>query len=231
MADARIISTPPRVKDLTGEKFGRLTVVGLIGFQKSGSRMRPRFLCQCDCGGEHTALAPSLRGGWVKSCGCLAKECGRLSFEKYLKGRKPAPPANKTHGMSHRPEHNAWNGMKQRCSNPKNKRYPIYGGRGITVCQRWRDSFEAFYADMGPRPSDGHSIDRINPDGNYEPGNCRWATLEEQANNKRDNHYIWHEGRRVTLSQAQAITGISQKVLYYRIAKMWPEDRWFEPVR
>lgn len=232
MADPEIIPIPSRVKDHTGTRFGRLTVLGYVGSDRSCGRNRPRFLCICDCGETHTAQGVSLVSGMVQSCGCLQKEaarrnvvlasaaCDALGRERFAR-----------HGMSRQPEHNAWIGLKQRCYNPKNNRYASYGGRGITVCDRWCDSFEAFYEDMGPRPSDAHSIDRINPDGPYSPDNCRWATDEEQANNRTDNHYVEVEGRRVSLSDAETLTGISQKVILYRIRAGWPAAKWFTPVR
>jgi hypothetical protein len=120
--------------------------------------------------------------------------------------------------------------MKQRCHNPRNKGYRNYGGRGIEVCGRWRDSFDAFYSDMGARPSPRHSLERINNDGPYEPGNVRWATKVEQANNKRDSHRIIFGGRTMSLAEAERESGISQKVLWYRINKGWPESAWFLPV-
>jgi hypothetical protein len=113
-----------------------------------------------------------LKRGWTQSCGCLQKDRAK---------------DNAKHGKTGSPEYHAWSAMIQRCTNPKTKQYKDYGGRGIRVCQKWKCSFESFYADMGPRPSKAHSIDRKDNDGNYEPGNCRWATEREQKMNTRQN--------------------------------------------
>jgi hypothetical protein len=123
----------------------------------------------------------------------------------------------KTHGMSNTVEFSTWTDIKSRCYNKNLKHYSRYGGRGIKVCQRWLDSFENFYKDMGKRPSDNHSIERIDNDGDYSPNNCKWATLIEQANNKRTSHYITIKGKTKTIAEWSKITGLSIAMIWYRI--------------
>jgi hypothetical protein len=125
------------------------------------------------------------------------------------------------HGMYKRPEYDTWKQMKQRCYNPKCQRYNRYGARGIKVCDRWRDSFEAFYADMGPRPSAAHSIERDDNNGDYEPGNCRWATKAEQNRNRGDNVILGHDGRSMTMAEWAREIGMGAKTLEYRIKGGW----------
>lgn len=149
-----------------GQKFGLLTVIG-APFRESG---RTKVPCKCDCGKEKQPHRWHLISGQSKSCGCIS--------------RSKIGARNKTHGKTKTPEYRIWRGIIDRCFYPSQKRYARYGGRGITMCSRWKESFEAFIGDMGERPSPEHSIDRIDPDGHYEPTNCRWATLEEQAHSR-----------------------------------------------
>lgn len=205
-----------------GTKFGRLTVAGpwFVIPDQRGRRHKVAVL-DCDCGKSTTARRQDLRSGQQQSCGCRAAEITAARNR-----------ANTKHGQSRRyttnglkretPEYNCWAGMIQRCENPKHTSYYRYGGRGIRVCDRWRNSFEAFFEDMGPRPSDDHSIDRIDVSGNYEPENCRWLTTVEQERNKSTNKLVTANGETKTVVEWSEATGIPAATIYKRIDKGMP---------
>lgn len=179
-----------RFKDIEGQLFGRLTVIGYKGLVGN----HREWYCLCDCGNVTVVFANTLQNGCTKSCGCLNTE---LSRERRL-----------THGKSHTRVYKIWKHVIDRCCNPNATGYENYGGRGITVCERWLSSFENFYADMGEPPTTEHSIDRRNSNGNYTPDNCRWATREEQQNNTTRNHFITIHGRTQTLTEWAKESGI-----------------------
>lgn len=199
---------PPsdKIIDISGQTFGHLTAIcSLPGVFKMA------WLCRCSCGGEKIAPASALRAGNVVSCGC-----------RYQTGDQC-----RTHGLSRTSEYFIWQAMKARCFNEKDAGFDGYGGRGITVCSRWIDSFEFFYADMGPRPSRKHSINRIDNDGNYEPSNCCWATQIEQMNNTRRQFFVWYGGEKMTVAQLHRrfSPAVSVGTLAARIRYGWDIDR------
>lgn len=161
--------------DIRGQKFGRLMAIFPTSERYYG---RVVWLTQCDCGEYYLVPTMSFVSGLTKSCGCFHRE----SSKQRASIRKLALK----HGYTNTSIYTSWEGMKQRCLNPKNQRYEYYGGRGITICDRWsgKHGFENFLEDMGPKP-EGLSIDRKDNDGNYEPGNCKWSTQKEQVNNSR----------------------------------------------
>lgn len=193
-----------RAKDITGQRFGRLVVAGKAGKNKWGAVL---WNCLCDCGGTNIVATKDLNGASTRSCGCLKR-----------------PPVRSRHGMARSPEYQAWRNMRARCSSRSYRDWHNYGGRGISVCERWL-TFENFYADMGLRPSALHSLDRINPDGNYEPSNCRWASEAQQHNNQRHSHFVTAFGKRQTIGQWAKETGIGRAVIGGRLARGWTAER------
>lgn len=186
--------------DLSGQKFGRLTV---LSFSHKIKNKRYYWNCLCNCGIKKLVCRDHLVGGRTKSCGCLIKEISRKIHTKHGK-----------HGTK---VYNTYNSMIRRCTDIKEKSYPRYGGRGITVCKRWLDSFNNFYEDMGEPPTEKHSIDRINNNGNYEKENCKWSTHIEQCNNRRTNHVIEFNGNKINIKKLSEITKIPYSRLLSRI--------------
>jgi hypothetical protein len=187
-----------RRMDLTGQRLGRLTVIRLAGRNKKG---QSRWECLCDCGKTIIVEISHLGGGYTQSCGCLRLERIRQILV--------------THGDKRRDirikEYRAWCNMKARCLNPNNQAFKNYGGRGITVCARWLDSYENFLADMGRAPSAKHSVGRIDNKGNYEPWNCRWETRAQQTRNTRRNLIVTIFGHTGPLVEVSEKLGVSPR--------------------
>lgn len=202
--------------DLTGQRFGRWMVLERVWRSDSTQTL---WLCRCDCGNMGILNTRNLRSGKSKSCGCLQKEAVSKS--------------NTIHGMRNTRLYTIWLKMKNRCQNSNHKDYHLYGGRGITVCNEWQQ-FEPFYEwAMSNGYSEDLTIDRINNDGGYSPDNCRWATVKEQANNKRNTCWVTYNGETRTLSEWSELVGIKHSVLQSRICKLhWDIEKAFTtPVR
>lgn len=203
------MTTMPSVRDLTGQQYGLLTVIARDGSTAAGAA---KWRVRCRCGTEKVVRSGSLCGGTTKACGgkCLPP---RIKHGATANGQVTA-------------EYTAWKAMIMRCECKTWPRHADYGGRGITICQRWREDFANFLADMGPKPSPDLSLDRINNDGNYEPDNCRWATREEQQRNtRRDLCPITFDGITLPLAAWAERAGISRNVLRHRIEAGWTPER------
>lgn len=203
-------------RDLTGERFSRLTVKSFAG---RGKHKQLIWKCICDCGNECLAYGNGLMRGVKQSCGCLHSDV--------------TAKRSTTHGMTKTPTYKSWRSMIRRCEAPVDIGFKNYGARGISVCQRWRDSFEAFLEDMGERPSKKYEIDRYpNNDGNYEPGNCRWATRTEQARNRRSNTMLTHDGKTMCISEWAESLGWNQGQILNRLYLGWSvDDALTTPIR
>ncbi len=189
-----------RMLDLTGQRFGRLVVVELA------ARRPVRWNCTCDCGNTSVVAANCLRSGNTKSCGCGQAKAGEENgwFR---------------HGYCRTPTYQSWCNAYQRCTNTNNQKWEQYGGRGIKICERWR-SFESFLADMGEKPR-GATLDRIDVDGHYEPGNCRWATQYTQQNNRSNNRRVAYQGKLYSLTELAAAFGLPYFAVRSRIQRGW----------
>ncbi len=206
MAKSRVIG-----KSELGQRYGKLTVIAPYDphIQKNGCRLA-RWLCLCVCGKETIVQQKSLRSGNTKSCGCVSREKIRLR--------------ELTHGKSKTSIYNIWIKMIQRCHNENNKNYKDYGGRGITVCQEWRDNFECFDRDMGTRPV-GYTIERKDNNLGYCKENCRWASRAEQCYNRRSNVFVEFQGKRMILSEAIRRAGLPKNAVTQRLRLGWPIEK------
>jgi hypothetical protein len=211
----------PALLDLTGRRFARLVV---ISRQTNTTAVKPVWLCRCDCGALTDVMGYSLTSGHTQSCGCWQRQ----------RTAEVSRVSSRTHGHSKtHPLYKLWAGLRSRCRNPNATGYERYGGRGIRICAKW-DDFAAFVADVGPRPSPQHTLDRIDNDGHYEPGNVRWSTPSEQCNNSRNAMWVMYRGARMRLLDAWRASGerVPRDVITQRLRSGWSLPRALEtPVR
>ena len=205
---------PSGFRDLTGRQFGRLAVISFSHMTKDRKSV---WRCKCNCGNQTDLIGHYLCRGHrpVRSCGCLLREIVRKN--------------NMIHGHAiggiRSAEYTSWSGLKQRCTNKKHHGYKSYGGRGIKICKRWRNSFKNFFDDMGRKPSPKHTLDRINNDRGYFPSNCRWATAKQQGRNRRNNKKITFQGERLCLSAWAEKLSICYPTLQARLRTGWSIEK------
>jgi hypothetical protein len=222
------VKRPWRIKDLSGMRFGRWTVIGLMGSCMIAGRWWPFFKCRCDCGIERDISGAKLKNGRTLSCGCRIVEINH--------------DLNTIHGMSYSKTYATWGSMKSRCLNPHANGFEHYGGRGIGVCERWK-TFDNFFADMGIRP-DGLTLDRKDNTGGYwcgkceecirlnQPENCRWASCKQQSRNRRTNTLITANGKTMCVAEWAESSGINSPAIFGRLRKGWnPEIAVTKPLR
>lgn len=206
-----------------GDVFGQLTVIAYGVRDRHGRLLR---VCQCYCGVVLPVFAGHLRDGHTRSCGCLELQ----SRQGRNANRAALAAARGRYHRGHPTTYSTWRAMIYRCENERYRDYPKYGGRGIYVCDRWRESFDAFLGDMGPRPP-RMTIDRIDVNGNYEPGNCRWATSKVQSNNRRHHYRLTRSGVTKTLAEWAREAGLQAGTVRRRLRCGWDVDRALtEPV-
>ena len=206
---------PPRVENLKDRKFERLVVRAYAGArQKPCGTFDHLWICDCACGSVSTVSGGHLRSGHTTSCGCASADIARKRMTR--------------HGRAGSRMHRVWQQMKQRCYNKKCGQFFDYGGRGITVCDRWlgRDGFENFSSDMGNPPGPGRwTVERKNNDAGYSPNNCVWATYRQQMRNRRSNHLITFQGRTMCMLQWAEEKGLTKSALKHRIRRKWPIEK------
>jgi hypothetical protein len=195
-----------QASSMLGRRFGRVVVREAREYDP---QRRDLYLCACDCGTATVLQGKYLRRGMIRSCGCLTRKGNNLRHGATVVGAE------------YRTTYTSWAGMKGRCLNPRNHKWPLYGGRGIRICDQWRDSFEAFLRDVGPKPSAGYSIDRIDVDGHYEPGNVRWATGSMQSRNKRVTLRLEMGGETLALSDWADRYHVTADLIRLRLRRGW----------
>ena len=197
-------------QDLTGRRFGRLKCLHRGGCTKT---YEAKWVCRCDCGNICEVRQSSLKSGVTRSCGCLQKQ--KFTIERVKHGHAPDS------GQSS--EYHSYYSMLSRCHSPSHKSYSRYGGRGIRVCESWRNSFMKFLEDMGPKPSRKYTIERIDNNRGYEPDNCRWATISEQQRNTNRTRWITADGETLTVSEWAERLGVKRSVIHSRLGTGWSE--------
>lgn len=203
-----------------GTRFGRLVVTTPSGSSDKNVRI---CKCLCDCGEVTISRVHALYVGKKRSCGCLQREVSREALKKL----------STTHGKARTPTLATWQAMKQRCRDKNCEAFKNYGGRGIKVCDRWlgKNGFASFVEDMGPKP-EGFEIERVDNDGNYEPGNCRWATVTEQANNRRNTRRFEYRGELVTIGELSRRFGVKYSTVLARLlVHGWTTEQAIRPVK
>jgi hypothetical protein len=208
-----------KLQNLIGQRFGRLIVVDRYVYDGK----QPKWLCRCDCGNDKVVFGNHLRSGITKSCGCLSKEIAPSRGRKSKIGERSLK-----HGDFGTRLYGIWAAMKRRCQNPNVKYYKDYGGRGIRVCSEWQDYIPFKEWAMSNGYDDGLTLDRIDVDGNYCPDNCRWITMFEQEQNRRNTNRIEYNGQMYTIREAANITGLTYRTIKGRVERGWSGERIFE---
>ena len=198
------VPLPKRVKDIIGIRRGLLVITGYVG---TGENRHARWMAHCDCGKDHIVEGAAFLRWMYRSCGCYRD--------------KQVGDANRTHGKSKSKLYQIWASMIQRCTNPNHPAYARYGGRGITVCERWLHSFENFYEDMKDRPSEKHTLDRLDNSKGYSPENCAWKTYKEQARNRRSNRILSHGGENLVVAAWTERNGLADSTIRKRLDNGW----------